>query len=169
VCSSEAHSSSTTPTSATASSQVKNSGTVIEANTYDLNLNRTSRQVGAQAETATYDAQDHLIQRGNVTYTYDSDGSLIRRGTDSFSYAADGALLSATVSGQTITYGYDGLRRLVSRTDASGTHQYRYGNQGNDLQVTASRDAAGTVTTYTYDPGGHLVARSGRKPLLRRH
>ncbi len=139
--------------------KVASGGSATETYTYDANLNRTSRQLGtAQPELATYDARDGLIQRGTIGYALDADGSVTQRGADHYSYATDGTLLSATVSGQTITYGYDGLRRLVSRTDAGGTSQYLYANPGNALQVTASRNEQGALTTYTYDPAGHLVA-----------
>ena len=44
-----------------------------------------------------------------VTYQFNPDGQMTQRGTDTFQYSAKGELLQATVSGQTITYSYDGM------------------------------------------------------------
>ena len=59
---------------------------------------------------------------------------MTQRGADTFQYSTTGRLLAATVGGQTVTYGYDGLGRRVSRTDAGGTRQYLYGDPGDDFK-----------------------------------
>jgi RHS repeat-associated protein len=106
---------------------------------------------------ASYDLQDRIQSRGATNYTFGADGFMLGRGGDTFQYGARGELLSATVGGQTVTYGYDGFGRRTSRTDATGTAQYLYGNPENDLQLTAARDAAGGLSTYLYDDGGRLI------------
>ena len=146
--------------------QVQRNGVVVESYDYDLNGNRVSRQLnGGDVETAVYDAQDRLQSLGGTTYQFDVDGFLTQRGSDTFQYSTRGELLSATISGQTITYAYDGLNRLVARTGASGTAQYLYGNPSNPFQVTASRSTAGVLTYYYYDENGRVFAfeRSGAR------
>ncbi len=134
--------------------EVRKDGVLVEQYGYDNNANRTS----TFSATASYDGQDRLIEQGGVAYTFDNDGYLTARGSDTFTYSARGELLSATVGGATTTYQYDGISRRVAKTDAVGTIQYLYGNPGNPFQLTASRDAAGILTTYFYDTTGNLIA-----------
>ncbi|KAB2906875.1 MAG: RHS repeat-associated core domain-containing protein [Ignavibacteriaceae bacterium] len=138
--------------------EVRRNGAVTERYAYDANGNRTSRQLGGGAvETATYDRQDRLRQRGAVTYQFNSDGFLTQRGSDTFQYSTRGQLLQATVGGQTLTYGYDGLGRRISRTDSGGTTQYLYGDPASHL-ITAVRTPNGDFTTLYYDTAGLLTA-----------
>jgi RHS repeat-associated protein len=139
--------------------KVTRDGTTVEQYTYDGDSNRVSRQLGtATAETATYDAQDRLTQRGALAYQFDGDGFLKQRGTDTFTYSARGELLSATIGTQTIAYGYDGLGRRIRKTIGTATTQYLYGNPRSPLQLTQVRNAAGQLTTLDYDDSGLLVA-----------
>jgi RHS repeat-associated protein len=141
--------------------EVRKDGALVEQYGYDNNANRTSTLTAS----ASYDYQDRLIQQAGVNYNFDDDGYLTTRGSDTFTYSARGELLSATVSGQTFTYQYDGMARRIARTDATGTVQYLYGNPGNPFQVTASRDGARILTTYFYDTAGNLFAfdRGGQR------
>jgi RHS repeat-associated protein len=139
--------------------QVTQDGAVVEAYAYDADGNRISRQTGTgPAETASYDAQDRILQQGGVSYHFNADGYLVQRGSDTFQYSTRGELLQATVGGQTITYAYDGLGRRVGRTDSSGTYQYLYGNPDSAFQVTAVRAPSGQLTTLYYDEAGILFA-----------
>ncbi|MBK8742437.1 MAG: hypothetical protein IPM02_24415 [Betaproteobacteria bacterium] len=139
--------------------QVQNDGAIVERYTYDVNRNRLSRRFGNDpVETASYDAQDRIIQQGGTTYQFNVDGYLTQRGSDTFQYSTTGELLQAVVGGQTVTYAYDGLRRRVSRTDAGGTTQYLYGNPESALQITHARNSSGVLTTYYYDEGRRLFA-----------
>lgn len=133
--------------------QVTRDGAIVEAYAYDDRGNRTARN----GVSATVDAQDRLLSRGAVTYGSDAAGFLATRGTDTFSYSTVGELL-ATSAGSGVTYGYDALRRRVTRTQGGGTTQYLYGNPEDDVQVSAVRDPPGTLTWYHYDDGGRLIA-----------
>jgi RHS repeat-associated protein len=133
--------------------QVKLGGNVVESYDYDANGNRIKRTLDSQ-ETSSFDAQDRIQSRGGVSYDVDADGFMTRRGADTFTYSPSGALLSAG----TIRYGYDALGRRVTRTDASGTTQYLYGDPGNPFMLSASRSAAGVLTTYYYDDQDALMA-----------
>jgi RHS repeat-associated protein len=135
---------------------------------YDSAGNRTSRSgpaTSGSTETATYDAQGRLDTRGGLDYTFDAAGYLTQRGADTFNYGPQGRLLSANVSGVAITYAYDGLGRRTSRTDSGGTERYLYGSPDNPWQLTASRDPAGVLTQYFYDPDGNLtgIERGGNR------
>ncbi len=141
---------------------VTSNGTTLESYGYDPDGNRTSKTLGSDAaESATYDAQDRLIQRGGIGYTFDADGFLMSRGGDSFQYSRTGELLSATVSGATVTYAYDGLGRRVARTDASGTTQYLYGNPARRFELTAEIAPGGTATLFYYEAGGLYAFERG--------
>ena len=144
---------------------VRRDGVLVERYTYDLNGNRTGRQLGAgPLESASYDSQDRLIQRGAVAYQFNADGFLTQRGADTFQYSTRGQLIAATVGGQANTYAYDGLGRRVSRTNASGTFQYLYGDPASHL-VTAVRAPGGGLTSLYYNTAGMLIAleRGGAK------
>ena len=124
-----------------------------------MNGNRTSRQLGAaSAVAAGYDTQDRLLSVGATTYGFDVDGMLATRGADTFAFGARRELVAATHSGQAVTYDYDGFDRRVGRTDAGGTTQYLYSGVLDALELSASRDPAGTLTVYYYDAEGYLVA-----------
>jgi RHS repeat-associated protein len=139
--------------------EVDTDGVAAERYTYDVNGNRTSRQLGAApAVTAGYDAEDRLLAVGATTYAFDVDGMLATRGADTFGFGARRDLLTATLPGQAVTYDYDGFGRRVGRTDAAGTTQYLYGGVMDALALSASRDPAGTLTVYYYDTDGYLLA-----------
>jgi RHS repeat-associated protein len=130
--------------------QVNDGAAVVEAYGYDRNGNRTT-------PAATYDAGDRLVQRGGTSYTFNADGFLAARGADTFTYSPSGALLSATVGATTVTYAYDAIGRRTARTQ-DATEQYLYGDPTNPFKVTASRTAAGELTTYYYDQADALFA-----------
>ena len=139
--------------------EVDDGGVAAERYTYDVNGNRTSRRLGAAAAViATYDAQDRILTDGATSYAVDADGMLAARGTTAFTFGARRELLGATLPGQVVSFSYDGIDRRVGRTDASGTTQYLYSGVTGALELTASRDAAGALTVYRYDPAGYLVA-----------
>jgi RHS repeat-associated protein len=130
---------------------VRRGSQVVESYAYDVNGNRTT-------PSATYDEQDRMTSLGGVGLTYDDNGFVTGRGTDDLVYSENGELISATVDGETVTYAYDAVGRLVARTAEEGTTQYLYGNPGQPFQVTASRSAAGVLTSLEYDEDGRLYA-----------
>ena len=108
---------------------------------------------------------------GAATMTYNGDGCLTGDGTWTYSYDLDNMLLSASKTGTTITFDYDGNHRQIQRTmgstkvryvyagdhviaayDAtSGTllHRYVYGFEADD--PIAQVDAGGNVTYLNQD------------------
>ncbi len=104
-------------------------------------------------------------------------------------HSADGTLNTMTTAGQTLTMGYDALRRLETVTTAPYTKTYNYKNltDSTTSQVTALvynyatnitrfsygydglgniatyRDADTELITYTYDALGQLLSATGSK------
>jgi len=135
--------------------EVRRDDVPVESYSYDANGNRVSTLSAA----ASYDAQDRLVSHGGVAYTFDVDGFLTGRAADAFAYSARGELLEASPSGSdSVGYAYDGLGRMVGRTEGTATYQYLYGNPGNPFLVTEIRDPAGVLTTLYYDESRVLFA-----------
>jgi RHS repeat-associated protein len=135
--------------------EVRRDNVIVESYAYDANSNRLSTLSAA----ASYDAQDRLLSHGGVAYTFDIDGFLASRGADTFAYSARGELLNASPGGSpTVGYAYDGLGRMVGRTEGTATYQYLYGNPGNPFLLTEIRDPAGVLTTLYYDETWALFA-----------
>ena len=138
---------------------VKCDGEIVERYVYDDNGNRTEWQLGTQQHTASYDAQDRLIELDGTPYEFDADGFLMQRGDMTLKYSATGELLEVSwPDGKAIQYTYDSMNRRVARTDEKGTVQYLYGNPNHPFQVTAVRDNLGKLSVYEYDDFGSLMA-----------
>ncbi|GGW60240.1 putative T7SS-secreted protein [Streptomyces xantholiticus] len=77
----------------------------------------------------------------------------------SYTYDAAGRLVAETdFDGRTVHYTTDAAGQVTARTDALGTTvSYRRGPLGQVLR----KDAAGAVTTYTYDATGRLLEATG--------
>ncbi|WP_293342304.1 RHS repeat domain-containing protein [Microcoleus sp. CAWBG58] len=138
---------------------VKRDGEIVERYVYDDNGNRTEWQLGTKQHTASYDAQDRLIELDGTPYEFDADGFLMQRGDMTLKYSATGELLEVSwPDGKAINYTYDSMNRRVARTDEKGTEQYLYGNPNHPFQVTAVRDNSGNLSVYEYDDFGLLFA-----------
>ncbi|MEG3899817.1 MULTISPECIES: RHS repeat-associated core domain-containing protein [unclassified Microcoleus] len=138
---------------------VRRDSEVVERYVYDDNGNRTEWQLGAQQHTASYDAQDRLIELDGTPYEFDADGFLMQRGDMTLKYSATGELLEVSwPDGKAINYTYDSMNRRVARTDKKGTEQYLYGNPNHPFPVTAMRDNSGKLSVYEYDDFGSLFS-----------
>ena len=119
---------------------------------YDSNGNRTAREVvrstGTSTETASYDAQDRLLNYEGTQYTYTPNGDLLTKtdatGTTHYIYDALGNLRKVTLpNGVVIEYLIDGQNRRVGRkVDGIVTHRWLYADQ---LRIVAELDATGAV------------------------
>jgi len=140
--------------------------------------------------TYSYDGLSDLLtlqspDTGATTKTYDAAGNVLTstdaRGiTNSYTYdASDRLTLEALASGQSLTYVFDqganGIGRMTSMTDPSGSTNWTYDvyggvtqkaqhGAGTTLTTTITRDGLGRALTmkypsgrqlsYTYDPSG---------------
>lgn len=129
---------------------------------YDKNGNRTSSTVnGGTNPGYTYNAANELTSTGGTTSTYDADGNL-----------------TATSAG--FTAGYDTANTTTRLTDPTGGNStaLTYADAGQTVRLSAgsatftqhvlglaSTTNNGTLTSYTRDPQGTLIAaRTGNTP-----
>lgn len=148
----------------------------VANSTYDV-ANRLTSWNGA---TLAYDANGNLTSDGSRTYTWDSRNRLKTisgAATASFGYDAFGRRGSATASGSTTSFLYDGpnisqeltgasvkatvvgglgLDEIFRRTDALGPRSFLTDGLGSTL--TLSDDSGAARTQYRYDPYGATVA-----------
>jgi RHS repeat-associated protein len=132
----------------------------------------TSATTGTAATGYGYDADGDLTQAGNTTYGYNAQDQLTSStgsaGSTSYAYTPSGALSSITppsgaaqdytsnAYGQTatapggISYGYDALGRLATRTTSTATADFAYSGTGDTV-------ASDGTTSYSYDPSGDLI------------
>ncbi len=136
----------------------KKNGATQNNYTYDGNGNRLT----SGAETATYDAQDRLTQRGATAYTYTPAGFLATKtgagGTTTYTYNAAGDLLTVALpGGTTIDYIIDGLaRRIGKKVNGAATQGFLY---RDDLRVVAELDGANAlVSRFVYADREHTPA-----------
>jgi RHS repeat-associated protein len=133
----------------------------------------TSATTGGTTTDFGYDADGDLTQAGGTSYNYDARDQPVSAttsaGTTSYGYTLSGALSSVTppsgtaqdytsnAYGQTVTapggvsFAYDALGRLATRTTSSGTAGFAYSGTGDTLASDGSTD-------YAYDPSGDPVA-----------
>ncbi len=143
---------------------------------YDAHDNVTSVDAPNGATTSfVYDDLDNLTSeaspdRGLTSYTYDAAGNRLTA-TDARSIIATYtydvlnriASISYPTTAENVTYGYDvaasnGIGRLTSITDQSGTTSYTYdefGNVATDVRVVSS---ATYTTSYQYDDDGDIAS-----------
>jgi RHS repeat-associated protein len=133
---------------------VARNGTPMSHYAYDANSNRVSALEGSATTTGSYDAQDRLLQWGDMTYAYNANGDLS----------------SKAQNGSTVTYSYDALGNLVTMIDANAIEtdyildgqNRRVGKQvagvlvqgfvwDDQLKVAAALDGAGnTVSRFVH-------------------
>jgi len=100
-----------------------------------------------------------------TTYTHDGLGQLWQQvspdtGTTSFAYDAYGRMSSMTRSdGVQTSYGFDGLNRTISKSAGGLTQSFTYDSCTNGLgRLCSDSDLTGT-TSYTYTPEGWVAGR----------
>jgi RHS repeat-associated protein len=141
--------------------------------TYDEANRLASATTGGTVTDYAYDGDGNLTQAGGASYAYNPQDQLTSSttsgSTTSYAYTLSGALSSVTPAGGSaqgytsdafgnliaapggITYGYDALGRLVSRTASSGTTSLSYLGTGSTV-------ASDGTDNYSYTPSGAMVA-----------
>jgi RHS repeat-associated protein len=119
---------------------------------YDANGNRTARQLitsaGTVTESASYDAQDRLLNYEGTRYTYTANGELRTKsdasGTTTYDYDTLGNLRHVTLpNGTAIDYVIDGQnRRVGKKVNGTLVSGWLYGDQ---LRIVAELDGGGNV------------------------
>lgn len=140
---------------------------------YDQAGRLTSATTGGSTTPYSYDGDGNLTAAGGTSYAYNAQDQLTSAtgssGTTSYAWTLSGALASVTppsgtaqsyasdAYGQTVTapgvlsYAYDGLGRLVTRSTSSGSASLSWLGAGDSLVSDGS-------DTYSYDPSGSVTA-----------
>jgi RHS repeat-associated protein len=80
------------------------------------------------------------------TYSYDAAGNTLADGARTFGYDASGRMVSATRSGMTTSYKYNGLGERVRKSNGAGTVYFAYDEAG---RLIGEYDAAGELIQET--------------------
>ncbi len=147
----------------------------VTAYSYDVNDRITRITVPNSATTQyAYDDLSNLLQeispdRGTLTYTHDAAGNVISM-TDArgirVTYGYDAINRLATIdypgTDEDVSFTYDacanGIGRLCSVQDQSGTTSYAYDPFGNMTQQTKTELGVTYTTGYTYDAGDRVTS-----------
>lgn len=123
--------------------------------------------------TYTYDSSDRLTKevKGNITteYTYNlaglvtnmtnKNGSTVLSKYD-YTYNYDGNVATKSVNGQTTSYTYDPMNRLISEVEPANEYIYSYDVEGNRSKVVAEIYYGDSyTTTYDYDQNNRLISQ----------
>ena len=132
-------------------------GTLVEE--YDYNANGTriyemNSLRGISGRSYDYDAEDHLLTAGGVTYSYDLDGFLSAR-TDganvtTYDYSSRGELLGVSLpDGRVVEYVHDPLgRRVAKKIDGVIVEKYLW--QGLTRLLAVYDGADSLVQRFEY-------------------
>jgi len=140
-------------------SKATNAGTPVAEYSYDANGNRLSHAFVGGSNTATYDAEDRLLQYGAATYTYTPDGELktktIAGAVTTYDYDAAGNLRSVVLPGTRIDYVIDAQnRRVGKKVDGTLTRGWLY---ADPLRVVAELDGSSQVVSqFVYGSRGNV-------------
>ena len=136
--------------------RVTKNGSPYSLYTYDANGNRTAGNVGGVAFTASFDAQDRLIQQSGADYSYNPNGELTGINgsgiAKSFSYNVLGQLTGASDGTASVSYALDSYGRRIQRL-VSGAVDKKF-IYLDDLRIAAETSAAGDlIQSYFYATG----------------
>ncbi|PIV29754.1 MAG: hypothetical protein COS35_10455 [Zetaproteobacteria bacterium CG02_land_8_20_14_3_00_50_9] len=124
-----------------------------EAFAYDKVGNRIVHNNDVQ-NPWSYNANNELLSRPNVSYTYDANGSQIQKTengvTSDYLYNGNNRLTQIRQGTTTIAdYDYDPFGRRLSKTVNGITSYFKYSDEG----LTAEADSTGKITqSYGYKP-----------------
>ncbi|HOU15487.1 MAG TPA: RHS repeat-associated core domain-containing protein [Anaerolineae bacterium] len=138
--------------------QVRKDGTLIGDYVYDANGNRLS----ADSVSATYDAQDRLVQFGQTSYAYTAAGELASQTTGSatttYQYDAAGNLLAVTLpDGTQITYLVDALNRRVGKR-VNGVLVQGFLYEGSFRPIAELDGSGAVVSRFVYGSRSNVPA-----------
>jgi len=135
------------------------SGTYTNTYQYDSNGNRTNTSLVGAISTATYDAQDRLVQYGTNSYTFDGAGSLLTVSNSvavtHYQYDSFGNLHSVSAGATVIEYLHDGQhRRIGKKVNGTRTQGFLYKDQINPV---AELDGSNNVVSvFVYGTRPHV-------------
>ena len=138
---------------------------------YDANGNQTTRVIGTDTFTLSYDAENRLVQvkKNNSTiaaYTYDADGRQVKSVVNSVTTLFVGAHYQVE-GGLTVKYYLVGGQRIAMRTPNNSVSYLLTDHLGSTSLTTNS---TGVVTSeLRYSPWGETRFTSGTSPTNYRY
>ena len=114
---------------------------------YDAVGNRTSVTDDGNSSTYTINNLDQYTAVSGTNYTYSARGDLTGDGTWTYGYDYEGHLVSASKTGETVTYKYDPLGRRIEK-DINGVAAAKYVYSGKNL--IEERNGTGSAVTASY-------------------
>lgn len=139
---------------------VRDAGGVLGTTTETFGVDASGNRISHSAVSGvwTYDSNNRLIQRGDVSFQYDANGNLIRR-----TVGVSGAASTITL------FRYDVLNRLVEVRAGDGVTlaKYIYDPFDNRIVKELHRDATGAIlatpqrTHYLYSEEGLIAEADG--------
>lgn len=127
----------------------------------------TSANSKVHQDVYTYDAQSNL-----KTITDQVTGIKLSYGYDALNRMTSEARSGGTLPAQTITYTYDEIGNVRTRTEGSTTLAYNYPPSGPaSVRPHAVSGITGTVNgvvnpAYAYDATGSMISATGRDPIV---
>jgi RHS repeat-associated protein len=103
---------------------------------YDPVGNRASKVLAGATTNYAYDRADRISAAGATSITVNANGNTTAEGADTFTYDQPNRLKTATVSGTTETYAYDGDGIRFSRQVGGGTPIRYVSDVNRSLPVT---------------------------------
>lgn len=105
----------------------------------------------------TYDANDRLVQAGDIVYTYDANGNTLQAhaptGDTVYTYDAAGHLLSAQTPHTLVRYTYDAVGHRVGASQNGRETRFLVDTNRLYAQVLEEQDDQGAlVARYVYGP-----------------
>jgi RHS repeat-associated protein len=121
---------------------------------YDKRGNRAFKEWDGKKENYAYNSRGQLVRAGSQTFRWDSRGNLVERKGDTgpifFAYNGNNQLERTTNSlGESISYAYDALGRLISTTRGAGIDYIVH--VGQFLLLVVDEDGMIKQTTVSED------------------
>jgi RHS repeat-associated protein len=105
---------------------------------YDATGNRAAKMIGGTSYTNTVSSSSNKLTQvqdvgGTANPSYDNAGNVTGDGTNTYSYSDRGRMTSATVSGGSVSFTYNGLEQRAKKSSSGSTGYYVYDEAGQLL------------------------------------
>ena len=120
---------------------------------YDAVGNRTSVTDNGNSSTYTTNNLNQYTAVSGTNYTYSMRGDLTGDGTWTYGYDYEGHLVSASKTGEAVTYKYDAQGRRIEK-DINGVASAKYVYSGQNL--IEERNGTGSTVTASYVYAGGI-------------
>ncbi|MGD8456603.1 MAG: RHS repeat-associated core domain-containing protein [Anaerolineales bacterium] len=113
--------------------------------TYDAVGNRLSQTTDIATTSYTYDIANRLTAVDSQPYTWDNNGNMLSDGTTTYTYDAANHLTTATQSGDSYSFAYNGLGDRLQQTVNTVTTNYSL-----DLNTGLTQVLSDGINAYLY-------------------